>query len=262
MNGSFLQALHTQGRVLWALSLRELGDMRGKSRLGYLWNIIKTGFGLAVFWALRAATGMHTPGNLPMPVFLLLGFITWFMFEGTLSKIMVAVQSNRSLLSFSRVQTLDLALSGALVNIGTELIIMLLYFCVFRYAGYSLQLLNIPGFIVVMLSLAAFSIGIGLILASLAAYVPAVEQLMPIVLRILFLTSGIFFSVRGTMRGPMAELLLLNPIMIHIELTRSCFSSLALPREFHPEIFFCVSAVMLALGFLMERGTRNKVLSS
>lgn len=52
-------ALTVQGRVIAALILREVHTLYGNTRLGYLWAIIQTAFGIGVFWAFREVMGAH-----------------------------------------------------------------------------------------------------------------------------------------------------------------------------------------------------------
>lgn len=50
---SVSSALTVQGRVIYALVLREVHTLYGNTRLGYLWAIIQTAFNIAVFWLFR-----------------------------------------------------------------------------------------------------------------------------------------------------------------------------------------------------------------
>ena len=53
MPSALVNAIAVQLRVIWALMLREIHTINGKSRLGYLWVLIQGVFNVAVFWALR-----------------------------------------------------------------------------------------------------------------------------------------------------------------------------------------------------------------
>lgn len=50
-----------QGRVIMALILREVYTLYGSSRLGYLWAVIQTMFGIGIFWGIREIAG--APGS-------------------------------------------------------------------------------------------------------------------------------------------------------------------------------------------------------
>ena len=86
--------LTVQGRVIAALILREVHTLYGNTRLGYLWAIIQTAFGIGVFWGIRTILGAHAPHGMSMIVFLLCGFIPWNIFSHTVSRCMSAVFRN------------------------------------------------------------------------------------------------------------------------------------------------------------------------
>lgn len=257
---SFRQALEVQGRTLWALSLREIHGLHGKSKLGYLWQIIKTGFGLLVFWIMRELTDAQAPHGLAVPIFLLMGFVIWHIFSEILNRVMVAVNSNIALLTFPQITPLDLCLSGAIVAWATEVVIMLLYLLLFYALGYPCRILDPITFMFTLIVAGVLGLGTGLTLASLAIIFPIVEKLVPMVMRVLFFMSGIFFSV-AQFASRFSDFLLLNPILNFIELMRGSFITHSPSPEFNQEIFYFLSFFMLAIGLLFERYMRIRITS-
>ena len=63
-----------QGRVIMALILREVHTLYGSSRLGYLWAVIQTMFGIGIFWGIREIAGARAPHGMSVLMFLLAGF--------------------------------------------------------------------------------------------------------------------------------------------------------------------------------------------
>ena len=112
---SVSSGLTVQGRVLYALVMREVHTLYGNTKLGYLWAIIQTAFGIGVFWGLRTILGAHAPHGMSMIVFLLSGFIPWYMFSHTVSRCMSAVKANKALLTFSQITELDLMIARVIV---------------------------------------------------------------------------------------------------------------------------------------------------
>ena len=115
-------ALTVQGRVITALILREVHTLYGNTRLGYLWAIIQTAFNIGVFWLFRESLGAHAPHGMGMAVFLLCGFIPWYMFRDTISRCVKAVSANQALLTFPQVTELDLMIARCIVVWGTQLV--------------------------------------------------------------------------------------------------------------------------------------------
>ena len=257
MTGSFTRALRVQGRTLWALSLREMHGLHGKSKLGYLWQVIKTGFGLATFWLIRELTGAQAPHGIALPIFLLMGFTTWFIFADTVSRSMEAVRTNLALLTFPQITQLDLFLGSAIVTWCTETLIMLLYLLLFYLMGYQFRLLDPVTFLSTLLITGIFGLGTGLTLASLAVLFPVIEKLVPMVLRVMFFTSGVFFSATQFV-SRVGDALLLNPVLNFIELMRGSFIAYSPSLELRQGVFYFLAFVMLALGILLERRMRSR----
>mgnify|MGYP000054903957 FL=1 len=107
-----------QGRVIMALILREVHTLYGSSRLGYLWAVIQTMFGIGIFWGIREIAGARAPHGMSVLMFLLAGFGLWATFSETLTKCMSAVSGNKALLTFPQVTPLDLMLSRTVVVWG------------------------------------------------------------------------------------------------------------------------------------------------
>ncbi len=260
MNTTFTDALRIQGRVLWALSLREIHGRHGKSKLGYLWQLIKTGFGIAVFWGIRELAHAKAPHGLPMPVFLLMGFSVWYIFSEIIRLGMEAVATNRALLTFPQVSPLDLVLGSALVAWVTETVIMVLFLLIFQAAGYSFTLFDPFSLLLGMLGIGLFALGLGLTLAAFTVYLPVLEKLVPMVMRILFFASGVFFSPTQ-MAGRFGEGLMWNPVLNFIELARGTFMYPTPPDTIKVPFIVCLTATLLALGLLLERYVRPRLMN-
>ena len=101
-------ALKVQGRVIYALMMREVHTIHGNSRLGYLWTLINTMWGIFVFWGLRYAMGAGDPHGMSSLLFLTTGFGIYSIFSGTVSKCMTAVSGNKALLTFPQVTPVDI----------------------------------------------------------------------------------------------------------------------------------------------------------
>ena len=229
-----------QGRVIMALILREVHTLYGSSRLGYLWAVIQTMFGIGIFWGIREIAGARAPHGMSVLMFLLAGFGLWATFSETLTKCMSAVSGNKALLTFPQVTPLDLMLSRTVVVWGTQLSSGCVITGIAAFCGTSL-----------------YGLGCGMLCASLAVFWPTLEKIVPMILRILFFASGIFFSVSMFPKN-IADILLLNPVMQLIELLRQSLSRgyVAPTYDYLYIVAFCV--VSLCLGGLLERYARKR----
>ena len=257
MNSSFSAALSLQGRVLWALCLREIHGKHGKSKLGYLWQLIKTAFGIAVFWWIRTLGGFATPHGMPLPLFLLLGFIPWYIFDGCLRMVMEAVRTNKALLTFPQVFPLDLCISSAIVVWVTEIVIFAIYMALISLMGYNFKLHAPLTLYATLIGVVFFGLGSGLLMNALNLYFPALEKIVPMAMRILFFTSGVFFSP-AQITGGFGDIIYLNPMVNFIELARGSFVTRTPGDEIKITYIIVLTVCLLAVGLLLERHVRPK----
>jgi capsular polysaccharide transport system permease protein len=258
MKGNFADALRLQGRVIWALMLREIRGKHGKHRIGYLWEVVKTGFGIAVFWGVREIMSPPALLVLPLPLFLLLGFVVWFIFRGIVSMTMEAVITNKALLTFPQITPLDLYFSSAAVMWVTEVATLGLYLLLIHSLDYSFRLHDPLTLGAALGGIFFFAFGVGLILGAFASYLPVLEKIVPMVLRVLFFTSGVFFSPLQ-LSGRFGSFLLWNPVMNFIEAARSSFTLAAVHPLVKTDYVAAVTLSVFSLGLLLERYVRRRV---
>ena len=260
MTSRIFEGLTIEGRVLLALMLREIHTINGSSRLGYLWVLIQSAFGIAVFWGLRAVMGASAPHGISMPLFLVAGFGLWGIFSGCISRCMSAEDGNRALLTFPQVTVFDVMLARVLVITATEIVSGAVIVGVSVLAGFSFEPASAALFLFVLIVTPLLGLGIGMVLASLAVFVPVIEKIVPMVLRVMFFVSGVFFGV-SAFSHKVAEILLWNPVFQAIELLRESLHVAYRIEGLSPFYLATYTVVMLVLGGFLERFTRGRRLS-
>lgn len=254
---TFPNALSMQLRVLWALCLREIHGKHGKSKLGYFWVLFKTAFGIGVFYVIRTLGGLNTPHGMPVILFLLLGFIPWYIFSGVLRMSMEAVKTNRALLTFPQIFPLDLYISSGIVVWATEVVILLLFFLGLTLTGVKFTLHDPITLFSMLVLVGFFGLGLGIVLSIITLYVPVVDKIVPMVLRILFFTSGVFFSP-SQIAARFSSIIYWNPLINFIEACRGAFVVRVPPAEIKMGYIISTTFFFLALGLLLERYARSR----
>ena len=246
-----------QCRVIAALMLREVHTINGNSKLGYLWVLVQSIFAIGVFWALREFMHAGAPHGISMALFLAVGFGIWNTFSGGITKTMSAINSNRGLLSFPQVTEFDVMLSRILVLAATQIVVTTFIVVVSIVLGQPFRAANWLLVFGVILITPLFSLGLGMIVTSMSVFIPVLEKIIPMLLRILFFASGVFFSLD---RFPqyITEILLWNPVLQAVELLRSGLhqgyevDGLSFP-------YVCIfSIVVLGIGGYLERYVRAR----
>ena len=251
-------ALKTQGRVIYALMMREVHTIYGSSRLGYLWVLIDTMIGVVIFWALRTVMGFTPPHGMPILFFLLAGFCVFNIFRGTVNKCMSAVSANKALLTFPQVTPLDLMVGRMVVLWGKEIVSALILIAIAALAGVYFKVSNFAVFVFTLLVPALLGLGLGMVFHAINVYFPVTEKIVNIILRIMFFTSGVFFSI-SRFPSYIMDYVWWNPMIQIIEMCRMSISSgyRAMPYS----VFYLCSctAISLCLGLLLERHVRRKL---
>lgn len=250
--------LSPQFRVIYALILREVHTIYGHTSLGYLWVVIQTAFGIGVFWCLRIFIHARAPHGMTLLTYLVCGFIIWNIVTQTLTKCMNAIDGNRALLTFPQVFPLDIMLARGIVVCATQVVSMSVILGVGELFGYGVTISNMGLLLAALLLALAFGLGCGTILSALMVYLPALSNLTPLILRILFFISGIFFSV-SVFSSRVGSWLLLNPIMQIIEMARTAMSNGYVSPFFDVEYLLQINLCILTLGLLLERFIRRRL---
>lgn len=251
-------ALDTQARVIMALALREVHTLYGGKSLGYLWAVIQTAFGVAVFWGVRYFASAAAPHGMTVLTYLVAGFGIWNIINQALGKCMAAVDGNRALLTFPQVTPLDIMLARCLVITATQVISMAIILSCGTLFGYAVDVSSVGLLIGCVLLASLLGMGLGATLGSLALYLPALQQIVPMIMRILFFASGIFYSV-SAFSHRVGDFLMLNPIMQLIELMRMALANGYISP--YADFWYVVEVTLgfLFLGLLLERYVRRRV---
>ncbi len=257
---SIFDSFKTQRRVVFALMMREVHTLYGKAKLGYLWAIIKSAMSIATMWFLRVVCGMSKPHGMSVLTFLVVGYVLWGIMTGSINKCMKAVESNKTLLTFPQVSTIDVMVARCAVILCTEVISGTILLFIGYCLGYEFHISNVGGILYVLILVFAIGIGMGMILSSLNSYFPALERIVPIIFHFLMFASGVMFSVT-TFTGRIGTWILWNPFLQIIEFTRTC-TSYGYPADFVSHTYLIQLALYsLVLGLLLEKFTRKRLLA-
>lgn len=251
--------LIVQGRVIKALMLREIHTINGNSKLGYLWVLIQSIFGIAVFWGVRHFMGAtQAPHGMGMAMFLAIGFGVWNIFSDVIARSMTAVSGNKALLTFPQVTELDVMIARMLVTTATQIFVTILIIASARIMlGEPLVLGSLPLLLTLIVVVPLMSLGFGLVFSSLAVFVPVLEKLIPMLLRILFFVSGVFFSI-SVFSQSMTSILLWNPVLHAVELLREAMHAPYVIQGVSFSYLLLVTLSICTIGGLLERYVRSR----
>ncbi len=252
-------ALIVQGRVIYALMMREVHTIYGTSRLGYLWALIQTMWGIAVFWGMRYLVGARAPHGMHILMFLLAGFGFYNMFSGIVSKCMSAVNGNRALLTFPQVTPVDLMISRAVIVWATEVVAAFLLIGIGILFGMPFYLSDFGGLLTLLFLTPLLGLGTGMMFASLTVIYPTLEKIIPMVMRVMFFVSGLFYSAT-TLPSYALKYIWYNPLLQIVEWARVCLSRGYSTFSYSPLYLVSVTLFCLCFGLLLEHYVRRRLI--
>ncbi|HPE58891.1 MAG TPA: ABC transporter permease [Thiolinea sp.] len=257
----FLQALKVQMRVINAFILRETRTRFGRSQLGYFWALFEPlAYILSmigVFWMLDRGTPL--PG-VHLLVFFFAGLMPWLMFSKILSAVSGGIESNRALLTYPQVKSIDIVIARSVLEFVTLLLVGVIYLIGVSYAGFmNSSIENMLGVLVYLFMAALLGVGGGLVSGVIKLYFSNWGAFQSILIRVMFFTSGKFF-LADTLPPTLREWLWYNPMLHITEGFRSAFFPGFESRFVDPGYpLFCI-LLLLFLGLASERVSRNKLM--
>jgi homopolymeric O-antigen transport system permease protein len=242
----FWEVIHYRDLVL-QLVRRDVLTRYKRSVLGVAWTLINP-LGMMIVLTLVFSQVFKFGGSQDYPVFVLSGLLAWTFFSQTSTAAMVNLVWGGGLLNRIYVPRSSFALAAigtGLVNIVLSLIPLLLVMLVTGIPVH-LSFLFLP---VPILLLAAFSLGLGLLLSTVAVYFPDVKEMYQIVLTAWMYLTPIIYPKEVLPEAYRAVITALNPMYHLVELFRIPILPGRFPtiEEILPALI--ISLVTLAAGW-------------
>ncbi|GBQ66763.1 capsular polysaccharide ABC transporter transmembrane protein [Ameyamaea chiangmaiensis NBRC 103196] len=220
MKSDSLPALFAlQGRVIWALMMRELHTRFGRDNLGFLWIVgepILFCAGVAIVWsAIRPA---HEHG-LPTTAIVITGYVPLTMWRHSVARSVLAFEANGSLLFHRQVIPLDIIIARIILEVVGTLWAGLLVGGGAIILGFMKPPENYGLLYLGLFYQIAFCFGCALIIAPLSERSEFVEKSLTILMYLSLPLSGAFAMVDWIPQH-YRWILLLSPSVEGIEMIR------------------------------------------
>lgn len=255
--GELRQALRVQGRVLYALILREALAKYGKSQIGYLWALVEPLAQVLVLVAIFSALGRQSPVGGDLAVFFTTGIVPWMIYNSISSRLSGALGANQALLSYPHVTPFDVLTGRALLESTTMLVVFALIVSLLQLMGKAFAIYDLFHVLMGLLVLIVFSTGVGMINSAIRIYFDSWDKLFNAFNRPLYFLSGIFFTA-ASLPPQAREYLQWNPIFQCVEWVRSGFFSTYQNTYINYGYAVASSAGMFLLGLALTQYTRHK----
>lgn len=238
---AYLREVWTRRQFIRSLAQFRIEAENQRNRLGMLWVVLKPLLEAAVY-GLVFGLLLGKSGRPPNFVeFLIIGIFMFQFFSSTFSAGAKSITSNAALvqsLSFPRMTLpMSLVVQRLLVFLPTVVIMIILVM-----ALGTVPQIEWPLLIPLIALFFCFNAGLTLITARLTVHFRDLSQLLPFMTRLLFYTSGLFFSVEERLGGHTTLLRIADFHPLHEFLTLARAIMLEGPTyEIRPEYWLYVS---------------------
>lgn len=157
------------------------------------------------------------------PVFVLIGLTVWNFFNMNVNSSVKLISNNKAIVDKVYVPKYILTLVKMFTNLFKMIIswVLILIMMIFFKVPYTLYLLQ---FLPVLIILFTLSFGISVLLMHFGVFIEDLNNVMVIVLKLVFYMSGIFYAIPTRIPEPFNLLLLnFNPIALIIDSFRKMF---------------------------------------
>jgi capsular polysaccharide transport system permease protein len=235
-----------------ALLLREAEAKLFASRVSWIWVLLEPVLHVAYLIVLYSVIRVRTVGDLDTAVWVMIGLQSYFIFRKTADGVSSAATDNSALYAYRQVKPVDTLFARAFLEATMNLASTALLAALTALMGHILY----PDFPLAMLvaffGMWLLGLGFGMIVSAAASLVREVKLLLQVVLRPLYLISGVMFPI-ASLSKPWREILMLNPVAHGVEMARMGLSRgyQGVP-ETSPAYLFGFAGILLLVGLALQ----------
>jgi capsular polysaccharide transport system permease protein len=208
--------------VMSALVMREVKSRFGHNMMGYFWSVFEPVMQIIIMVIIFTGLGRKGAQGVPLPLFLLTGIFSWYMFRKIVSRIGSSIAPNIGLFSYHHVKVFDIVLVRLWIESLIYLSALAVLFGLFSLLGYDTSLHDPIQLAAVYLLFILFSMSIGMLNLMITTFFPITERFTSLLFRVMFFLSCVLFSL-SDVPGEAQRLFLWNPMVHFLELLRVCY---------------------------------------
>ncbi len=235
--------------LLLQLVRRDILTRYKRSFLGVAWTMLNP-LGMMLVWTIAFSQVFRSVDLPAYPAYVLNGLLAWTFFSQTTTAAMVNLVWGGGLLNriyIPRVSFAVAAMGTGIVNIALSLVPLL---AVMLFTGLSIHLsiIFVP---VAILVLVAFSLGVGLLLSTLAVYFPDIAEMYQIFLLAWMFLTPVMYPETIIPQAYRGYITFLNPMYHLLKLFRIPLYYGRFPSLSEFIIPFSIALVVLIVGWVI-----------
>jgi ABC-2 type transport system permease protein len=234
--------------LIKTLVSRDLKARYRNSVLGYAWTWLEPLMMMLIFIIIFDV--LLKSGVEHFPVYLLIGLVPWTFFSNTLSASVGSITGNAGLIKrvyYPReIFPLTLILTHG-VNMALSFLVLIPVILVFG-VSITAKILLLP---ILTMLLFFFTFGLGLILATLNVFMRDIKHMVPLVIRVWFFATPIFYAVESRVPERVLDIyMILNPMAVILTLFRVAFMNYTPPKPLQIVVTSIICVLVFLVGYI------------
>lgn len=239
-----------------AYVIRETKGRYVNQKMGYFAAIIETAVTMLVLLLIFKFIRNKQPGGMSLEEFLLTGLMMLNFVTMPMTSIGGCIKRKRKLLMAPQITSFTLRIGEAFISSITNTFVVFCLALGFYMFGIEIMVVDLPQVFLAVLLAVLLGAAIGIIIECLMTVWELAKLLKPVINRVLFFTSGVFFSVND-MPEIVQKYALVNPLMHLIEFTRNGFQTTYPMQGVSFTYAIAVTGGLLLLAFLLDMRLRD-----
>ncbi|WP_298293006.1 ABC transporter permease [Thiomonas sp.] len=256
---TFWQQAKIQGRVIWALTMREVITRFGREGLGAFWLIAEPAMFIVGVMVIFSHIEAHATYSIAE--YLAVSYPTLLFWRNGTGRVTKALEINRSLLHHQPIRPIDIIYSRILLEFsgaaGSAFVLYLIFI--------QLGICHWPADVLTMalgyLLIIWFSFAFVLIMAALAELSETVERVSHIILYLMLPFSGVFIPLYAVPEQ-FRDILLYFPLVDAVEYFHDGYYGARMTTYYHLDYTLFVILIMTLFAYAMTNIAIRRVQSS
>jgi capsular polysaccharide transport system permease protein len=247
-NLGFWDQLRIQGRVIWALTMRETITRFGREGLGAIWMVAEPS--MFIVGVMTILSHIETQSTYSIAEYLAVSYPTILFWRNGTNRVTKALEINRALLHHQPIRPMDILYSRILLEFAGAAGAFSALYLVFIQLGICTWPADILTMTLGYLLVIWFSFAFVLIMSALTEMSETIERISHIALYLMLPFSGVFVPLYG-IPAQFREFLLYFPLVDAVEFFHHGYYGDRMPTYYHLTYSVIAILAMTLFGFAL-----------
>lgn len=253
-----LKSLMIQGRIIYAILMREIITRYGRHNIGFAWMFAEPmmfTLGIVVIWSFTHDLGREH--HISIASFAITGYSTILVWRNTISRCVDSVEPNKSLLFHRNVRVIDVFMARVLLELGGITLSAIMIFLGFILTG----LIDPPSDLLKMLEgwglLCWYSTAMAMLIGGLNEYSDLVDKIWHPLAYFQLPLSGAFIMA-SWLPPEYRKIVMIFPVPNTVELFRDGYYGNSVKAIYDVNYVLVICTILTLLALYVVRGVSHR----